>query len=160
VEEQHEVFGRLQQLLRDQRYAALATWNGRHPYANLVAFVAGADLHALTFATLRATRKFNNLTTDAAVALMVDNRSNQAADLRLAMAATAVGTAVEVRGTERAAYERSLLAKHPDLSTFVRSGGAALVRVDVSVYYVVTRFQNVLEFHVTERGINVSGRGG
>ena len=112
------------------------------------------------FATGRATRKFNNLTTAGRVALLLDNRSNQSTDLREAMAATVIGRATPVAGAERKTLETLLLDKHPELSAFAHSEGAALVRVDVETYYVVTRFQNVLEFHVTVDGVGTEPSAG
>ena len=86
----------LRKLLRSQPLAVLATQNQGQPYASLVAFASSDDLKSLYFATTRATRKYANLSGDSRVAMLVDNRSNNASDFSLAMAATATGTAVEV----------------------------------------------------------------
>jgi len=40
------------------------------------------------------------------------------------------------------------LAKHPHLKEFVTSPTCALVKIRVDVYYLVWRFQNVLEWKV------------
>ena len=73
-------------LLNSQPLALLATQNQGQPYASLVAFAASDDLKALFFATTRSTRKYANLSSDSRVAMLVDNRSNQASDFRWAMA--------------------------------------------------------------------------
>jgi heme iron utilization protein len=39
------------------------------------------------------------------------------------------------------------LAKHPHLKDFVNSPSCALCEVRVRTFFVVTRFQNVLEVH-------------
>jgi nitroimidazol reductase NimA-like FMN-containing flavoprotein (pyridoxamine 5'-phosphate oxidase superfamily) len=141
----------VQNLLRSQRFAALSTHAETGPYASLVAFWADDDLSRIVFATMRATRKFNYLTRDPRVALLLDNRSNRDVDIREAMAVTATGAARELteeagRATAAGAY----LAKHPHLASFVSSPGCALVQVDVVVYYVVTHFQSVVELHMRE----------
>jgi hypothetical protein len=113
-----------------------------------VAFAATSDLKNLVFATTRATRKFANLQSDPRVFMALDNRSNRVADFRKAVAATALGRAREVRGKEREQLAKMYLAKHPHLKEFVTSPTCALVKIRVDVYYLVWRFQNVLEWKV------------
>jgi hypothetical protein len=48
---------------------------------------------------------------------------------------------------QRADFDRVFLAKHPHLEAFVRSPSCVLLRLRVSVYMVVTRFQHVIELH-------------
>jgi hypothetical protein len=40
------------------------------------------------------------------------------------------------------------LAKHPMLKDFVQSPSCSLLQVKVETYYLVRRFQNVVELHV------------
>ena len=82
---------------------------------------------------------------DARVALLVDNRQNEEADFHAALAATALGTAVELAGEERERGIARYIGKFPYLEDFVRSPSCALFRVDVERYIVVTKFQNVIE---------------
>jgi nitroimidazol reductase NimA-like FMN-containing flavoprotein (pyridoxamine 5'-phosphate oxidase superfamily) len=139
----------VQQLLHSQRFAVLSTGSETGPYSSLIAFWAAEDLGHLVFATMRATRKFNYLAVDPRVSLLFDNRSNSDVDIRQAMAVTATGTAAEITdGTTRTAAVADFLAKHPHLASFLASPGCALVKVTVDTYYVVTRFQNVVELHM------------
>jgi hypothetical protein len=80
--------------------------------------------------------------------MVVDNRSNQDSDFHNALAVTAMGTAEEVRDDERNDLTQLYLAKHPYLREFVMSPTCALLKVSVDRYYMVTRFQNVVELHV------------
>ncbi|WP_306533052.1 pyridoxamine 5'-phosphate oxidase family protein [Geobacter sp.] len=137
----------LQGLCTDQYLAVLATDAGAAPYASLVAFAVTPDLRQLYFATPRATRKWSNLAGNRQVALLVDNRSNQVADFSRAAAATILGTAQELRGDEREAGLAIYLAKHPHLAEFTAAPSCALFRVQVASIYLVTRFQNVMEYH-------------
>jgi heme iron utilization protein len=137
----------LRQLLESQPLAVLATQQGGQPYASLVAFSSSDDLKRLYFATSRSTRKYAGLSAEPRVALLVDNRSNKPSDFRLAMAATATGKAVEVLPAERDMVMSLHLAKHPHLKDFVNSPSCALCEVRVRTFFVVTRFQNVLEVH-------------
>jgi nitroimidazol reductase NimA-like FMN-containing flavoprotein (pyridoxamine 5'-phosphate oxidase superfamily) len=138
----------LQRLFNSQPLAVLATQNLGQPYASLVAFASSEDLKFLYFATTRSTRKYANLSADSMVAILVDNRSNRASDFRWAMAATAAGTATEVNPGEKERVLNLYLAKHPHLGEFVRSPSCALFEIQVQTFFVVSRFQNVVEVHV------------
>ena len=138
----------LAELFSSQPLAVLATQGSGQPYGSLVAFVATDDLKHILFATTRATRKYANLSEESRVAMVVDNRSNQDSDFHNALAVTAMGTAEEVRDDERNDLTQLYLAKHPYLREFVMSPTCALLKVSVDRYYMVTRFQNVVELHV------------
>jgi heme iron utilization protein len=138
----------LRKLFRSQPLAVLATQNQGQPYASLVAFASSDDLKSFYFATTRSTRKYAYLSKDSRVAVLVDNRSNKASDFRWAMAATVIGTAAEVTSRERKSAMDRYLAKHPHLSDFVHSPTCALCKIRVQTFFVVTRFQSVVEVHV------------
>jgi len=139
---------KLMELFASQKLAVLATQDEAQPYASLIAFAASEDLRELYFVTPKATRKFAYLRANPKVALLMDSRSNQDSDIHQAIAATAVGSAAEVPPEERAGVLRRYLAKHPHLEEFAASPSCALVRVAVATYYVVSRFQEVMELHV------------
>jgi len=143
-----ELGNQLQTLFSSRRLAVLATQHEGKPYASLVAFAATDDLKTIIFATTRSTRKFAYLSSIPAVALLIDNRTNEASDFRNAMAVTASGKAVEIIAGKENRFLQLYLAKHPYLKEFVSSPTCALVKVDVSTYYAVRRFQHVLEFHI------------
>ena len=96
------------------------------------------------------TRKFSHLTNDSRVALLIDSRSNTDRDFHKAVTVTATGTAVEVRDSERRRLQKLYLERHPHLKQFVTAPTCALVRMRVNTYYIVTRFQNVMEWHVNQ----------
>ena len=136
----------LRDLFESQKLAVLATHSKGQPYANLMAFAATRDFKGLVFATTRSTRKFANLSADSRVAMLFDNRSNTVRDFRNAITVTATGTASEVAARDRKRLQKLYLTRHPHLQDFVTSPTCALVRMTVDTYYIVTRFQNVVEF--------------
>jgi len=140
---------RLVQLFASQKLAVLSTHHNGQPYASLIAFTSSDDLKELFFATPRATRKYANLQADPRVALLIDSRSNQDSDIHRAIAVTAVGKAAEVTESEREKVLKLYLSKQPHLEEFVKSPSCALVQVTVATFYVVSRFQKVMELHVT-----------
>ncbi|MFO7601223.1 MAG: pyridoxamine 5'-phosphate oxidase family protein [Candidatus Desulfacyla sp.] len=137
------------QLFQSQPLAVLATHNRGQPYGSLVAFAATEDLAYLIFSTTRSTRKYANLSSDPRVAMVIDNRSNHPSDLRFARAVTATGRAEEISKEASENFLRIYLNKHPHLEDFVASPSSALITIHVEVYYVATRFQNVMEIHLT-----------
>jgi len=148
LKEKEQIRKILLELFSSQKLAVLGTHQRGQPYGSLVAFAATPDLKSLVFATTRATRKFANLQADSRVSMVLDSRSNRVADLRKAVATTALGRAREVRGKERKKLAKLYLAKHPHLKEFLSSPTCAVIRIRVEVYYLVWRFQNVFEWRV------------
>ena len=138
----------LKKLLQSQPLAVLATQNRGQPYASLIAFASSGDLKSLYFTTTRSTRKYANLSSDSRVAVLVDNRSNKASDFRWAMAATASGRAGEVPSRRKRGAVDTYLTKHPHLEEFVHSPTCAFCEIKVQTFFVVTRFQHVVEVHI------------
>ena len=148
LSEEAELEDLIRELFESQKLAVLGTQNQGQPYANLVAFAPSDDLKSLYFVTARATRKYANIEADARVTVLIDNRSNQDSDFSQAAAVTATGTAQEVVDSERDEVLTIYLAKHPMLKDFVQSPSCALLQIRVETYYLVRRFQNVMELHI------------
>lgn len=148
MEDRDILIRNLTRLLNSQNLAVLSTHNTGQPYASLVSFAATKDLKQLLFATTRSTRKFANLTSDARAAMLVDNRSNEAVDIHSAMAVTATGVVREISEMKRNQALVPYLQKHPYLKDFVNSPSCAFLQLSVERYYLVRRFQNVIEIHM------------
>jgi nitroimidazol reductase NimA-like FMN-containing flavoprotein (pyridoxamine 5'-phosphate oxidase superfamily) len=148
LSEEAELEHLLRNMFASQNLAVLGTQKESQPYANLIAFAASDDLKSLYFATARATRKYANIEADPRVTVLIDNRSNQDSDFSQAAAVTATGRAKEVVDSKRDEVLAIYLAKHPMLEEFVRSPTCVLLEVEVQTYYLVRRFQNVMELHV------------
>ena len=132
--------------LLDSRYVGvLATSKADWPYANLVAVAVSDNLFEMFFATPRQSRKYENLSANPRVSVLIDDRSNDIADLKDAVAATAIGTAVEVDGSEKKRCLAVYAAKHPHLHDFAHAATTAVFRITVEKYIMVSRFQNVVE---------------
>ncbi len=138
----------LRQLFQGEQLAVLSTVQNGQPYASLVAVTATADLAAIVFCTPETTRKFENLSANPRVALLINNSRNQASDIYQAVAVTAIGAAAAVVDAERAALAALYLQKHPHLKDFLRATSTALVKVAVERYIMVHNFQNVYDYKV------------
>lgn len=137
-------------LLDTQIQAVLATQHRQQPYTSLMAFAVTPDLRRIVFATYRATRKYANLLANPRAALLIDNRRNDSADYRNAVAISAQGTVHEVDVDRRTELLNLYLGKHPRLRDFVTAADCALLQLDVECYYVVSRFHNVDELRLDQ----------
>ena len=139
----------IRDLLISQKFAVFSTQETEHPYLNLVAFAETHDLRTILFATTRSTRKYENLVSKPGVSLLVDNRSNDAADIHEAKALTIIGTASEVPLAQRPTLDTAYLHKQPHMKDFLESHSTALIKVDVASYILVCHFQEVTTLDLT-----------
>ena len=146
--EEEQVRNLIRGLLRNQRVGVLATDAENQPYTTLVGFTADEELEHIYFVTTRTTRKFAALSGNPKVSLLIDNRANESKDFREAMAVTAMGIAEEVEKSSHPDMVRRYLERLPQLEEFINSPTSALVRIKVRSYYLVTRFQHVMELHI------------
>lgn len=88
-------------------------------------------MRSLILATERATPQYANLRNSPRVSMLADSRSSQAADTQTAPTLTIDGLAEKVMGTAWEHLAGHLLARHPQLESFVCSSICALFRVSV-----------------------------
>jgi heme iron utilization protein len=138
----------LKDLFKNQLFASLATQQLTRPYNNLIAFAATQDLKDILFITRRQTHKYANLLSNNNVSVLIDNRSNNDADLRNAIAVTVLGTAEEVKDNQKDALLELYLAKHHSLGKFAHAPESALFRIKVKKYFIARKFQEVVELRV------------
>jgi nitroimidazol reductase NimA-like FMN-containing flavoprotein (pyridoxamine 5'-phosphate oxidase superfamily) len=139
-------------LLLSQKLAVLATQSSEGAaYASLIAFAATDDLQKIVLATPKSTRKFANIKHNPKVSLLIDDRSNNEKDFHDAQAVTVIGAVeridADISGNELASL---YLSKHPYLEDFLRSPSTAFVIISVRSYYLVSRFQEVMELHICD----------
>ncbi|MBN1375302.1 MAG: pyridoxamine 5'-phosphate oxidase family protein [Dehalococcoidia bacterium] len=148
TEEELQLKKLLKDLFRNQLFASLATQQLTRPYNNLIAFAATQDLKEILFVTRRQTHKYTNLLLNNNVSVLIDNRSNSDTDFRSAIAVTAVGSAEEVKESEKEHLLKLYLIKHHSLEKFAHSAESALFRIKVKKYFIVRNFQDVMELKV------------
>jgi nitroimidazol reductase NimA-like FMN-containing flavoprotein (pyridoxamine 5'-phosphate oxidase superfamily) len=147
--EKKEVKHLIQQLVKQQRFAVIATETNRQPYTNLVAFAATSDLRVLVFATRRDTKKYLNLNENNRIAVLIDNRENTPADLSDARTVTALGVAHESK-EKKEIYRTLLLQKHPTLSDFLNDPTCALIEIRVQTYQMIQQFEQMQLLHIRD----------
>ena len=144
---EQDVRKRIQHLANEQPYAVLCVQGEGQPYGALVAFAFSEDLRHAVFVTPVATRKYRLLGECDHVALVIDNRPNQADELMAIEALTVTGRSQLIeRGDEFDQWAELLVTRHPYLKSFVEAPTCALFRVDVVRFLHVTRFQEVRQW--------------
>ena len=140
------------ELLLSQKLAVLATQSSEgSAYASLIAFAATDDLQKIVFATPKATRKFANIRYNPKISLLIDDRSNNEKDFHDAQAVTVMGVVDRIDNDASQNKLASLyLSKHPYLEDFLRSPSTAFMIIAVKSYYLVSRFQEVMELHIRD----------
>ena len=88
---------------------------------------------------------------DSRVALLIDNRSNKPSDFHKAVAVTTLGKVKEISQRKNSRLLKLYLQKHPHLRDFIESPDCALLSVAVESYFVVNRFQQVMELHFQKK---------
>ena len=138
------------ELLDSQKLAVLSTQSAEgFPYASLIAFAVTDDLQTLVLVTPKATRKYANMKNNPKVSLLIDNRSNQENDFHAAKAVTVMGVSEELSiDSSENRLAALYLEKHPYLDEFLRSPTTSFIRISVLRYYLVCRFQVVIELHI------------
>jgi nitroimidazol reductase NimA-like FMN-containing flavoprotein (pyridoxamine 5'-phosphate oxidase superfamily) len=85
---ENQVFDRIKKILRSQLFGVIATQGLQYPYCTLVGFTSSDDCKEIIFATVRHSRKYQNIQRNSKVSLLVDNQKNTTADLQDAEALT------------------------------------------------------------------------
>ncbi|TKB12246.1 pyridoxamine 5'-phosphate oxidase family protein [Desulforhopalus sp. IMCC35007] len=145
---EQEITKKIQGLLASQRLAVLSTQRDGQPYSSLMAFAFTTDLASIVVATGKSTRKHQNLLQESRVSLLVDNRTNSESDFHSAEALTVIGKAQMIEEAERLGLEQIYLQRHPFLQEFLASPSTAFLKIAVSRYLLVSRFQDVMEYKI------------
>lgn len=138
---------RIRGLIRDQLYGVLCTQSKTQPYGSMVAYAFSDDLKDIVFGTPRNTNKYRFLTDCRNVAFVVNNMNRHTDDLMKVEAVTATGRAIELSpGGADTGWAELLLQRHANLKTFVTSKSTALFKIEISRFFYVSSFQEVMEW--------------
>ena len=145
-----QILKTIAQLFDSQSLAVLSTQKNDQPYSSLVAFAANADLGYFYFLTPNTTRKYEHLTANPKVSILVNDSRNRADDIYNAVSVTGTGVSEVVdKSVEKKALDL-YLRKHPHLKEFAKVPTTALIRIAMKRYFIVNRFQNVDEVKVIQ----------
>jgi nitroimidazol reductase NimA-like FMN-containing flavoprotein (pyridoxamine 5'-phosphate oxidase superfamily) len=143
-----QILDRISGLFATQRLAVLSTQKNNQPYSSLVAFASSPDLESFYLLTPNTTRKYENLTANPKVSILVNDSQNSADDIYTAVSVTGTGVAEVVEKDRNGDALDIYLKKHPHLKDFSSAPTSAFIRIIMKRYFMVNRFQNVVEIKI------------
>ena len=124
-------------VLETSGFAVLATEGNGQPHASLIAITPFANFRRLIFATYRNTLKYQNLSSNNKVAVLIESGVNNMKDLKESAVLTIIGHTEEVKTEENEAAYRAHLKRHPEMDSFMLSPDCALILVIAQSFQVV-----------------------
>lgn len=137
----------IRKMLENEAFGVLAANEDKIAYTSLITFASSEDLKKLAFATPIDTKKFKIIEKNNNISILIDNRSDNKANINDIVAITSLGKAKILKDKDEIdKWSKILIDKHSYLDDFIRAGTSSIVLVDISKYYYVTSFQEVIEW--------------
>ncbi|NEW82751.1 MAG: hypothetical protein GZ094_10350 [Mariniphaga sp.] len=133
----------IEDIFKISRFAVLATEGEGQPHASLIAVTPMKGYRKLIFATYRNTRKYQNLTHNGKVAVLVEGIDISSSGLKESIVLTAFGQVEDIETEEKNRVFEAHLERHPGLLSFMQSEDCFLVRIKVDTYQVVRGIDDV-----------------
>jgi len=118
--------------VQEKDICVLATVSGSRPHCSLMAYVADEDCREIYMVSLRDTKKFQNLTQNPAVSLLIDTREEDAGPRKSqAKALTVNGMFQGVEGGKQERVRSRILERHPHLKGLIGQERAEIFSVRI-----------------------------
>lgn len=134
----------VEEAIQSNRLAVLATESDGQPHASLIAITPFKDFRQLIFATYRNTRKFQNMSRNGKVAVLIEGKNEEKSGIQNGFVITAYGRAEEISTVATDAALQAHLHKYPELLSFTDASDCALIIVKVENYQIVQGIDNVV----------------
>lgn len=140
---------KIKAILDMEKFCVLASVSNNQCHTSLISFVVSDDLSKIVFATPVKTKKYDYISDNTSVALLIDNRSQSTSNLNdlIALNATGLGKILK-DDQEIKEWSQLLILKHPNLEDFIKANTSALILVEVEKYNYVTSFQKINELKI------------
>ena len=123
-------------LTKERSMCVLATIAGTKPYCSLMAYVADESCEEIYMVTHRKTQKYQNLSENPAVSLLIDTREE--APRTQTRALTVEGTFHRIKdGTKKIKVKETLLKIHPHLKNFCDHPDAELICIKINAFLLL-----------------------
>jgi hypothetical protein len=130
-----EILADIRRLLNRERFAVLATTNGRKPHASIVAFAAADEGAFLVFLTPRRSLKYGNIRKNPNVSLVIDSRPRSGGPVESACGLSVTGSVRPVSKEDLIRFREAFFLKHPGFRRYGTDPGYALLAVTVTRYF-------------------------
>ncbi|WP_028829268.1 pyridoxamine 5'-phosphate oxidase family protein [Proteocatella sphenisci] len=146
-EESIELVDDIRKLCESQPFAVLATQGKGITHASLISFSVSYDLKYIVFATPVNTGKFDFITAEENVSVLVDDRSLQQDSINQISALTIIGKGrVLSDQSDIVKWSEQLIKKHPNLNAFVKASTTSLILIEVEKHLYVKNFQEIKQW--------------
>jgi nitroimidazol reductase NimA-like FMN-containing flavoprotein (pyridoxamine 5'-phosphate oxidase superfamily) len=123
-------------LTKERSMCVLATIAGAKPYCSLMAYVADESCEEIYMVTHRKTKKYQNLSENPAVSLLIDTREKTPQTRTQAL--TVEGTFHRIEDeTKKNQVRETLLKIHPNLKEFIDHPDAELISIKISAFLLL-----------------------
>ena len=134
-------------LAREKKTCVLATSTGRKPYCSLMAYVTNQECTEMYMVTHRQTQKYENLTTNPDVSVLIDTRDTSPRSAARAMTVEGVFQTIKDPAKQEKVRLR-LLSAHPDLVEFMGHPEAEVFQIKIKSFLLLdgltqSSFKNV-----------------
>lgn len=137
----------VKKMLTNERFGVLSTSGNHKSYTSLISFASNDKFTLLAFATPIDTKKFKMIKKNENISILVDSRSKNQNNINDIVAITSLGKArILKKEKEIGNWSKILIDKHSYLDDFINADTTAIVVVEISKYYYVTSFQEVIEW--------------
>jgi nitroimidazol reductase NimA-like FMN-containing flavoprotein (pyridoxamine 5'-phosphate oxidase superfamily) len=129
---------KMKRMLKEKDLCVLATASGNRPHCSLMAYVTAADGREIYMVTLRDTKKYQNLTRNPAVSLLIDTREDDAGSQRSrAKALTVNGKFQTVDREKQVRIRARILKRHPHLQDIFAKNQAEIFAVRIESFQLL-----------------------
>lgn len=137
----------IKELCKEQLFGVLATQGQGECYNSLISFETSGDLSKIVFATPINTKKFDFIKQNDSVSILIDNRSSNPESINDIAAVTVMGRVKILKEKQEIdRWSKALVDKHNYLEKFIGAPTTAIILMEVSKYYYVSSFQEVVEW--------------
>ena len=123
-------------LAREKNSYVLATIVDRKPYCSLMAYVTNTACTEIYMVTHRQTQKFQNLTSNPAVSLMIDTRDTAPRAAARAMTVKGVFQKITDPAKDKVVRQK-LLSAHPHLGGFMAQPEAEVFQINIKSFLLL-----------------------
>jgi uncharacterized pyridoxamine 5'-phosphate oxidase family protein len=127
----------IEDVLKLNKFAVLATEGNGQPHTSLIAITPFENFRQLTFATYRNTLKYRNLVNNSKVAVLIESRDVNINGLQKSIVLTIIGHTEEISITENGAAYKAHLKRHPEMESFMNSSDCAFILVIAQSFQIV-----------------------
>jgi hypothetical protein len=147
----------IEDVLKLNKFAVLATESGGQPHASLIAITPFGNFRQLIFATYRNTLKYRNLSHNSKVAVLIESRDVNMKGLQESIVLTIIGHTEEIIIAENEGAYKVHLKRHPEMESFMLSSDCALILVVAQSYQVVSGIDDIR--WITAEELDLTGSG-